>query len=116
VVQQLRRRRALLSNALLFDGLLAQAGVRAPFPPADGAELRALLAAVAACGWDDLKKDSLVVYLLAFAPDPAPRAAFIRARCIPPHFIMLADAYWELDTGENIAVGCTSSPTPGTRP
>jgi hypothetical protein len=107
VVKQLLLRRTLMSNALLFDGLLAQAGVvdaQAKFPPHDGAELAALLGDIASTGWDDLKKDSLVVYLLAFSTDDVARNEFIKARCIPPHFIMLADAYFELDTGENVPV------------
>jgi hypothetical protein len=110
VVQHLERRRGLLSDELIFDKLLLGGGcndARTLYPPTSVDGLGRLLAAIEGTSYDSLKLDCLLYYLLRFhGGDDADNriGSFLNTRSIPPQFVMLADAYWELDTGENVAV------------
>jgi hypothetical protein len=113
-LQSIESRRALMSDLLLFDVLLIRGGIRTPdmlFPPSDYAALRKLLEAIDRSVYDRLKKDCLVYILLKWAWDTEGRdtnagweTRFVEERCIPPQFVSLANAYWLLDTGSNLAV------------
>lgn len=95
-----------MSDLLIYDILLSSGGIRHPhtlYPPANGHALERLLDAIAHSTYDALKKDCLVYYLLKWHQDGR-EDDFKLKRCIPPQFAMLADAYWHLDSGINIAV------------
>ncbi|KIJ58656.1 hypothetical protein HYDPIDRAFT_178037 [Hydnomerulius pinastri MD-312] len=99
-----------MSDLLIFDVLLIRGGIRNPdalFPPVDPAGIKRLLQAILRSTYDALKKDCLVYILLKWAGEgretsPGSRR-FAEERCIPPQFVALADAYWLLDTGSNLA-------------
>jgi hypothetical protein len=108
-------RRALLSDVLIFDILLSSGGVRNShvlYPPSDPASLSALLDAIAQSTYDSLKKDCLVYFLIKWhefkidgsGGDKMKEEIFVQERCIPPQFVLLADAYWYLDTGSDVEV------------
>jgi len=104
--ERIETRRAQLSGSLIFDILLTTGGVRDPgtvFPPSDVDSLKTLLNAIADCTFDALKKECLVYYLLKWYRDGR-EGTFRHERSIPPHFALLADAYWHLDTGIQITV------------
>jgi hypothetical protein len=106
LTEQIEARRAQLSGSLVFDILLTTGGVQDPatiFPPSDVESLRILLNTITNSTFDALKKDCLVYYLLKWHRDGR-ESTFYYERCIPPHFVLLADAYWHLDTGIQIAV------------
>ncbi|KAG9313526.1 nuclear pore complex assembly-domain-containing protein [Chiua virens] len=102
-------RRARMSDLLIFDVLLIRGGIPSPdmlFPPLDWASLKKLLNAIDESVYDILKKDCLIYILLRFAwdldvkdPNHGWRERYIEERCIPPQFELLADAYWQVDTG-----------------
>ncbi|KAF9219496.1 hypothetical protein BS17DRAFT_419607 [Gyrodon lividus] len=112
-LQFIESRRVLMSDFLLFDVLLIRGAIPTPdilFPPSDCAGLRKLLEAIDGSVYDRLKKDCLVYILLKWAWDADGRETnpgwdirFVEKRCIPPQFAALADAYWLLDTGSNLA-------------
>ncbi|KAF7789692.1 hypothetical protein EIP86_000638 [Pleurotus ostreatoroseus] len=105
VVRAIEQRRAALADVLIFDILLSLGGVKHPdalYPPRDPALLQRLLAAIDASAYDALKKDGLVYFLLKAHRDGR-EADYAAARCLPPQFVALADAYWCLDAGENVA-------------
>jgi hypothetical protein len=109
--QEIQNRRALLNDELVFDTLLYQVGVRDAdvlFPPTDSYGLERLVAAIETSTYDQMKKDGLVYYLLKWREDSAAQD-FMHERGIFPQFVILADAYWELDAGRDIKV-CTLSP------
>ncbi|KAI8976576.1 nuclear pore complex assembly-domain-containing protein [Trametes punicea] len=98
-------RRAHMSDMLLFDILLSLGGVRHPdslFPPMNSQSLEKLLDAIRQSTYDTLKQDCLVYYLLKWHQDGR-EDDFREKRCIPPQFAALADAYWHLDSGINVA-------------
>ncbi|KAK7437878.1 hypothetical protein VKT23_007691 [Stygiomarasmius scandens] len=102
---EIEQRRALLSDVLLYDLLLQCGGVREPdimYPPHDTSSLDRLLEAITTSTYDTLKKDCLVYYLLKWYMDGR-EARFQLDRCISPQFAKLADAYWCLDSGLNVA-------------
>lgn len=104
--QDIERRRALLGDMLIFDILLTLGGIREPdtlYPPADEEGLQRLLDAIQSSQYDMLKKECLVYFLLKWYEDGRERE-FQRQRSILPQFSALADAYWHLDTGINVAV------------
>lgn len=104
--EQIRQRRTLLYNSLIFDILLTSGGIREPyllFPPENVESLQKLLDAIQSSTYDTLKKDCLVYFLLKFYQDGRENG-FQQQRCIPPQFAALADAYWHLDTGINVPV------------
>ncbi|EMD35603.1 hypothetical protein CERSUDRAFT_35893, partial [Gelatoporia subvermispora B] len=99
------RRRATLADVLIFDILLSTGGIPHPdslYPPQDVDGLHRLLDAIAGTTYDALKKDCLVYFLLKWHQDGR-EDRFRDDRCIPPQFVALADAYWYLDSGINIA-------------
>ncbi|KAJ7512744.1 nuclear pore complex assembly-domain-containing protein [Mycena galericulata] len=103
--QQIERRRAALSDLLLFDILLTSGGIRQPdtlYPPVDVESFNRLLEAIQASQYDALKKDCLVYFLLKWYQDGR-EERFSIERCIPPQFARLADAYWHLDAGMNVS-------------
>ncbi|KIM46978.1 hypothetical protein M413DRAFT_440532 [Hebeloma cylindrosporum] len=102
--EQIRLRRALMHDTLIFDILLIAGGIDQPYavyPPEDGTGLKKLLDAIEGSNYDILKKDCLVYFLLKWYQDGRERG-FQQQRCIPPQFAALADAYWHLDTGINV--------------
>ncbi|KAF8802250.1 hypothetical protein BYT27DRAFT_7226558 [Phlegmacium glaucopus] len=102
--EQIRHRRTLMYNTLIFDILLTSGGIREPyllFPPEDVESLQKLLDAIQNSTYDTLKKDCLVYFLLKWHQDGREKG-FQQQRCIPPQFAALADAYWHLDTGINV--------------
>jgi hypothetical protein len=95
-----------MSDKLIFDLLLASARIPQPdtlFPPTDVESLRRLLDAIQNSSYDMLKKDCVVYWLLKWHQDGKAKA-FREARCLPPQFVTLADAYWLLDTGIDVEV------------
>ncbi|TFK29768.1 hypothetical protein FA15DRAFT_691042 [Coprinopsis marcescibilis] len=103
--EQIRQRRADLDDKLIFDTLLISGGVKDPdfiFPPHDVAGLKRLLDAIEASTYDALKKQTLIYFLLKWHQDGR-EDIFTLQHCIPPHFSALADAYWHLDSGINLA-------------
>lgn len=99
VIQNIQARREMMSHELIFDLLLEQACIAAPhslFPPSTPDILQALIAAIALCPWDFLKKSALYFYLLSFmSPEVAQRST-----ALPPHFTALAYACFLLDHGD----------------
>ncbi|CDO70550.1 hypothetical protein BN946_scf184579.g6 [Trametes cinnabarina] len=98
-------RRAHMSDMLFFDILLSSGGIRhanSLFPPTNPESLGKLLDAVKESSYDTLKQDCLVYYLLKWHQDGR-EEEFREKRCIPPQFAALADAYWHLDSGINVA-------------
>lgn len=109
VAQAIERRRALMSDMLIFDTLLYQGGIRRPhtlYPPHDKESLRQLLNAIDESRYDTLKKDNLVYFLLKWHGDEKAQT-FKEQKCMPPHFSALVDAYWLLDTGNDVPVRFT---------
>jgi hypothetical protein len=103
-----------MSDKLIFDMLLASAGIPQPdtyFPPTDVDSLRRLLDAIRDSGYDTLKKDCLVYWLLKWHQDGRSKT-FREMRGIPPQFVTLADAFWLLDTAINVEVRSHSQPIP----
>ena len=95
-----------MSDVLIFDILLSAGGVKRPdalYPPRDAETLARLLDAIEEATYDDLKKDALIYFLLKWHQDGR-EDRFQEDRCIPPQFVALADAYWHLDSGINVAV------------
>jgi hypothetical protein len=106
IAKEIKNRRVLLSNHLIFDLLLSSAGVQQPetlFPPVDEAALDRLLVAISESEFDDLKKNSLIYWLLKWHNDGR-QDIFQAEKCIPPHFVILSDVYWLLDTGHDLPV------------
>ncbi|KAF9553938.1 hypothetical protein CPC08DRAFT_713315 [Agrocybe pediades] len=102
--EQIRHRRTLMDDSLIFDILLRSGGVLETYslyPPETQQGLQNLLDAIASSHYDTLKKDCLVYFLLKWHQDGRERY-FQQQRCIPPQFVALADAYWYLDTGINV--------------
>lgn len=97
-----------MGDVLIFDILLTSGGIRHPdalYPPTNVEDLLRLLNAIEASHYDTLKKECLVYFLLKWHQDGR-EDKFQAERCIPPQFSALADAYWHLDTGINVAVSC----------
>jgi hypothetical protein len=104
--QQIEHRRAALNDTLIFDILLSSGGITQPdtfYPPSDIPSLQRLLNAIIGSTYDALKKECLVYFLLKWHQDGR-ESLFQYERCIPPQFATLADAYWHLDSGINVAV------------
>jgi len=96
-----------MDDTLIFDILLTSGGIEDPYqvyPPANVEGLQRLLAVIEGSNYDALKKDCLVYFLLKWHQDGREKK-FQEHRCIPPQFAALADAYWHLDSGVNVAVG-----------
>ncbi|KAI0370517.1 hypothetical protein BV20DRAFT_966404 [Pilatotrama ljubarskyi] len=103
--KEIEVRRAHMSDMLIFDILLTSGGIRHPdtlFPPTDKDSLERLLDAIRHSTYDTLKQDCLVYFLLKWHQDGR-EEEFREKRCIPPQFAALADAYWHLDSGINVA-------------
>jgi hypothetical protein len=106
IASEIQNRRAQMSNQLIFDLLLSSAGIQQPetlFPPVDEAELDRLLVAISESEFDDLKKNSLLYWLLKWHNDGR-EDIFQAEKSIPPQFVILADVYWLLDTGHDLNV------------
>jgi hypothetical protein len=106
ILQEVETRRACMSDRLIFDILLSSGGILQPdtlYPPKDVESLRRLLDAIQNSTYDALKKECLVYFLLKWHKDGR-EERFRHEKCIPPQFTALADAYWHLDTGLNVAV------------
>ena len=104
--EQIERRRAAMDDVLIFDVLLTSGGIHQPvelFPPHDVDDLVRLLEAIDGSHYDILKRECLVYWLLKWHQDGR-EERFRNDRCLPPQFTALADAYWHLDTGVNVAV------------
>ena len=104
--EQIERRRAAMDDVLIFDVLLTSGGIRQPadlFPPHGVDDLVRLLEAIDGSHYDTLKRECLVYLLLKWHQDGR-EERFQNDRCLPPQFTALADAYWHLDTGVNVAV------------
>lgn len=96
----------MLDDLLIYDILLRTGGIRNPdilYPPRDEHSLIRLLEAIENSNYDTLKKDCLVYFLLKWHQDGREEKFSIQ-KCIPPQFSALADAYWHLDSGINVAV------------
>jgi len=99
-------RRVELDDKLIFDILLASGGIRDPeflYPPRDPEGLERLLDAIQNSTYDILKKHTLIYFLLKWHMDGRENT-FKNTFSIPPHFSALADAYWGLDSGTEVAV------------
>jgi hypothetical protein len=72
------------------------------------ASLERLLDAITNSEYDELKKNSLIYWLLKWHHDGRD-TTFQLEKCIPPHFVTLADAYWSVDTGRDLAVSSATS-------
>lgn len=95
-----------MSDTLIFDVLLSKGGIRhadSLYPPASVDGLERLLEAICNCTYDAVKQDSLIYFLLKWHQDGR-EMDFSESRCIQPQFVILADAYWHLDTGINVEV------------
>ena len=106
VPRQIEQRRAAMSDMLIFDILLSAGGIKQPdalYPPRNETQLHDLLDAIEETTYDGLKKDCLIYFLLKWHKDGR-EVEFQEKRCIPPQFIALADAYWFLDSGEDVPV------------
>ncbi|EIW78486.1 hypothetical protein CONPUDRAFT_167488, partial [Coniophora puteana RWD-64-598 SS2] len=104
-VHDVEDRRARMTDVLLFDVLLIRGGIHQPdlvYPPRDADGLARLLEAIHHSTYDSLKKDCLVYILLKWYQDGR-ETPFYEQKCIPPQFSLLADAYWYLDAGVNVA-------------
>ncbi|EPT02298.1 hypothetical protein FOMPIDRAFT_59696, partial [Fomitopsis schrenkii] len=99
--------RVRMSDTLIFDVLLSKGGIRhadSLYPPASVDGLERLLEAICNCTYDAVKQDSLIYFLLKWHQDGR-EMDFSESRCIQPQFVILADAYWHLDTGINVERG-----------
>ena len=99
-------RRAQMNDQLIFDVLLATGGIHAPdtlYPPRDVDALVVLMDAILDSTYDLLKKDCLIYYLIKAHKDGR-EEVFSEEHSIPPQFVLLADAYWHLDNGTDVAV------------
>lgn len=106
IPRQIEQRRAEMADVLIFDILLSSGGIKHPdslYPPRDEGMLRNLLDAIEETTYDSLKKDCLIYFLLRWHKDGR-EERFQQDRCIPPQFVALADAYWFLDSGEDVPV------------
>jgi hypothetical protein len=111
VCDQVEARRAQMNDQLIFDLLLSTGGIRRPdrvYPPTDVDSLKRLLDAIRDSTYDTLKKNCLIYYLLKWHKDGR-EEVYRDEKCIPPQFVLLADAYWYLDTGVDVAVRSFSS-------
>ncbi|XP_006463398.1 hypothetical protein AGABI2DRAFT_120219 [Agaricus bisporus var. bisporus H97] len=105
--QEIEQRRANLDDLLIFDILLRSGSVRSPdilYPPHNEQSLLRLLEAIEKSNYDTLKKDCLVYFLLKWHQDGR-EDRFAMQKSLPPQFTILADAYWHLDSGINVARG-----------
>lgn len=106
IPRQIEQRRAEMADVLIFDIILSAGGIQHPdslYPPRDEHMLRNLLDAIEETTYDSLKKDCLIYFLLKWHKDRR-EERFQEDRCIPPQFVTLADAYWFLDSGEDVPV------------
>ncbi|KZP18203.1 hypothetical protein FIBSPDRAFT_1046417 [Athelia psychrophila] len=97
-------RRAQMNDQLIFDVLLATGGIHGPdrlYPPRDVDALIVLMDAILDSTYDLLKKDCLIYYLMQFHKDGR-EEVFSEEHSIPPQFVLLADAYWQLDNGADV--------------
>lgn len=110
-MKAIEERRVLMTDVLIFDILLSLGGIKHPatlYPPRNPDILHQLLDAIEESTYDTLKKDGLIYFLLKWHRDD--RAEYYaQARCIPPQFVALADAYWYLDAGEDVYVSVVLS-------
>ncbi|TDL22795.1 hypothetical protein BD410DRAFT_769761 [Rickenella mellea] len=102
--EEIQSRRSLMSKELFFDILLEVGGITNPetvYPPTDVVSLRHLLDVLAGATYDSMKRDCLVFYLLKWHGDGR-EMKYADDKCISPHYVAIADAYWHLDTGVNL--------------
>ncbi|KAH9919835.1 nuclear pore complex assembly-domain-containing protein [Fomitopsis serialis] len=104
IPREIEEQRVRMSDTLIFDILLAEGGIRhanSLYPPTDVDSLHRLLEAICNSTYDAIKQDSLIYFLLKWHQDGR-EMDFSESRCIQPQFVILADAYWHLDTGINV--------------
>ncbi|KAH9833296.1 nuclear pore complex assembly-domain-containing protein [Rhodofomes roseus] len=104
IPREMEEQRVRMSDTLIFDILLAEGGIRhasSLYPPTDAESLHRLLEAICNSTYDAVKQDSLIYFLLKWHKDGR-EMDFSESRCIQPQFVILADAYWHLDTGINV--------------
>lgn len=95
-----------MNDQLIFDVILSTGGISRPYelyPPTDVESLEQLLDAIRKSTYDTLKKDCLIYYLIKWHRDGR-EEVYRNEKCIPPQFALLADAYWHLDAGIDVAV------------
>lgn len=100
-----------MNDQLIFDMLLSTGGIKRPdrlYPPTDVDSLKLLLDAIRESTYDTLKKNSLIYYLIKWHKDGR-EEVYSEEKSIPRQFVLLADAYWYLDTGANVAVRFVNS-------
>ncbi|KAG6830108.1 hypothetical protein H0H92_002157 [Tricholoma furcatifolium] len=94
-----------MNNKYIFDLLLEGGGIDRVYqlyPPHNQEDLDFLLQAIEVSDYDDLKRECLVYYLLKWHNDGR-EVKFQAERSIPAQFANLADAYWHIDSGNDIA-------------
>ena len=104
--QEIEHRRALLTDALIFDELLRAGGIHEPdvlYPPRDVSSLERLLDTIEGCQFDVVKKECLVYYLLKWYDDDR-ATQYRKLRGLLPQYRAMVDAYFALDTGVDVAV------------
>ncbi|KAI9593087.1 nuclear pore complex assembly-domain-containing protein [Syncephalis fuscata] len=91
--------RKLFGGHLCIDRLLTFAGVEigSLYPPSNEGQLKKLICAIYECDLDQIKKDSIVYYLIRECQDNTIINSFIQSRSIPLPYQQAITGYWLLD-------------------
>ncbi|KAH9461921.1 hypothetical protein MJO28_003315 [Puccinia striiformis f. sp. tritici] len=112
--KRLRSRDETIDGMLFFDRLMKLGSIpnfKDLFPPPHPSRLRQLLDSIDACGFDLLKKNCLVYYLLKEYGDGR-ETRFAIDRLIPSHFSRGLDGLWALDHSQwQSAIRAIADPT-----
>ncbi|KAG6840005.1 hypothetical protein C0991_009657 [Blastosporella zonata] len=103
--EKIAQRRVAMGDRFIIDILLEAGGIERPeklFPPLALVDLELLLHAIELSDYDHLKKECLIYYLLKWHNDGR-ELRFQTERSIPSQFANLAEAYWHLDAGHDVA-------------
>lgn len=95
-----------MSGELFFDILLRLGGKENAielYPPTNYAELCRLINEVDSTSYDQMKRDCLIYYLLRWQMDGT-EETYIVDKMIPGQYVVLADAYWHLDSDITLEV------------
>jgi hypothetical protein len=100
----------VLRNELFIDMLFSLSGIlsldeTSLYPPATPEAYEDLLQRIEEASWTALKKSCLVYYLLRFW-NGSVAEEFVSRKLLPAQFVMLADAYWLLDNGDEHVPVC----------